>query len=63
MKKGDSNQPVYVSETCWLYGEHDGLTVVAEDRSSNGTLHHVSQVTIPWAKVEKALAKAPQKSR
>jgi hypothetical protein len=56
-----SNPAIAVSKTCWVYGERLGLTVVAEDRDDAGVLHHVSQATIPWAKVDAAKKNVPTK--
>jgi hypothetical protein len=53
--------PVVVSDTCWLYGEIDGLTVVQEDRDADGTLNQTLMVTIPWDKVARARYRRPMK--
>lgn len=46
--------PVDVSETCWLYGEAKGLTVVQEERDIDGKHVRTLQSLIPWSKIEAA---------
>jgi hypothetical protein len=55
----DSIAPVPVSDTCWLYGEREGLTVVQEYRDTAGDLIKTLTVTIPWDKVAKARGRRP----
>lgn len=46
--------PVNVSQTCWLYGDATGLTVVQEDRDHNGKHITTVQHVVPWDAIEKA---------
>jgi hypothetical protein len=55
----DSIAPVPVTDTCWLYGERKGLTVVQEDRDADGKLRTTLTVTIPWDSVARARGRRP----
>ncbi len=52
-------KPIHVTDTCWLYGERDGLAVVQEYRDGNGELIKTLTVTIPWAKIARAKSRRP----
>lgn len=42
---------IRLSRTAWYYEEKHGLTVVAERRTSDGSLLCVIQTKLPWAKL------------
>lgn len=46
--------PIHVSETCWLYGDASGLTVVQEDRDGSGKHIRTLQSVVPWDRIDKA---------
>lgn len=54
-----SIEPVHVNDTCWLYGERNGLTVVQEYRNASGKHVTTLTVTIPWAEVSRARGRRP----
>lgn len=56
-RNGYRLDPVPVSETCWLYGEAAGLTVVQEERDVNGKFVLAVQHLIPWSAVDRARGK------
>lgn len=62
MKNSERNNPVVITDTCWLYGEREGLTVVQEDRAEDGTLRNTLMITIPWADVARARGRRPMSS-
>ena len=41
--------PIDVDETCWLYLEKGGVTVVQEERDHNGKHVATLQSDIPWS--------------